>query len=522
MPNPAFSALVDYEDSYVQPLILAALQTQLPPEVFTLLDPATSPLPTTAFLQFRSYETLDFTHALTGAPPQLINAYIIRKALIRKHYLAHTIHAWVTKHPSSPLKRHFAPAVDFELDYAEFLDEALLEAYELREAFARNEGKSLAEREWWILKPGMSDRGQGIRLFSTEAELTRIFEGWDDASEEEEDGDYEPGSSSSSSSDDDDEDDDDSSSTDNTPPKSTNTEGITTSHLRHFIAQPYIHPPLLIPTAPYNNRKFHIRTYVVAASALRVYVYSHMLALFASKAYTPPWEGMATEGENDGDGEEVLLQRMRDIHLTNTCIQPHSQSQSKSQSQFSQVEDKDSIHLLTSLPLPTTILESITAQINTIVEHLFRAAVAHPTNFQPLPQAFEIFGVDFLVSENGAAAESWEAAVDSSNGSKESSAKASTDSAADNPEENTADGDKEGEEKGPRVWLLEVNAFPDFGQTGLELREKVVGGLFGGVVREAVGPYFGVSATKDEEGCEEEEEGRGRLVKVLDVDMGRR
>lgn len=64
---------------------------------------------------------------------------------------------------------------------------------------------------------------------------------------------------------------------------------IVTSHLRHFIVQPYIHPPLLLPDQPFDNRKFHIRTYVVAAGALRIYVYTHMLALFASEPYTPPW-----------------------------------------------------------------------------------------------------------------------------------------------------------------------------------------------------------------------------------------
>jgi hypothetical protein len=60
------------------------------------------------------------------------------------------------------------------------------------------------------------------------------------------------------------------------------------------------------------------------------------------------------------------------------------------------------------------------------------------------------------------------------------------------------------------AFLLEVNAFPDFKQTGGELRD-VVGGLWEGVVGVAVGGFFGVEGEVDE-----------RMVKVLDVDMGRR
>ena len=282
------NALVKYEDAYVQPLILKALRNQLPSSSYSLVSSIPClPDPSSLVLQIVSYESLDFDHLLAHPTTSLANAYIIRKALIRKHYLSHTVSSWASKNPESILKHHVKPAVDFELDYAEFLDEALLEAYELHESFARNENKDTVEREWWILKPSMSDRGQGIRLFSTEDELRVIFEEWEaEQSDSETDSTYkhEPSLGTVVTP-----------SFDSTAPiidgiilgkhaDSTNKNSIITSQLRHFIAQPYIDPPLLLPT--YQNRKFHIRTYVLAVGALRVYVYKDMLALFAPLLYS--------------------------------------------------------------------------------------------------------------------------------------------------------------------------------------------------------------------------------------------
>ena len=176
----------------------------------------------------------------------------------------------VAKHPNSVLTSSFPETCDFELDFAEFLDEALLEAYEVRQSLTENEGREPSERAWWILKPGMSDRGQGIRLFSTMEELTEIFESFEEDSDADEEDEGEGGDTS-----------------------------VVTSQLRHFVTQKYVHPPLLV-----GNRKFHIRAYVLAVGGLKVYVYRRMLALFAAKEYSPPWE--------NGDLA---------AHLTNTCLQ---------------------------------------------------------------------------------------------------------------------------------------------------------------------------------------------------------
>jgi hypothetical protein len=320
------------------------------------------------------------------------------------------------------------PSVEFEVDYAEFLDDALVEAWELKESWERNANlHENDEREWWILKPGMSDRGQGIRLFSSEEELTAIFEEWDPPGDE------------------DDEDDQVNGLRDSELEEASFSNGIMTSHLRHFVAQPYIHPPLLLPH-PHSsaNRKFHVRTYVLATGALKIHVYKRMLALFAAMDYEPP-----------------KLDDALEIHLTNTCLQTG--------------EREGSVHAFWDLPNHVPLSSSkidgsvsnwkddVFKQICALTGEIFEAAArTMSVHFQPLPNAFEVFALDFLVDADGTA------------------------------------------------WLLEVNAFPDFKQTGSELKQ-VVEGLFEGVVDVAVRPFFGLEKVDNQD-----------TIEVLDIDLGRR
>ncbi|TGO26326.1 hypothetical protein BPAE_0062g00480 [Botrytis paeoniae] len=429
--QPHFYAYIDYEDSYVQPLILSALK-QLPQSSYTLLSSLSDlPTPDSPYLHISSYETIPFDEITSKPTTSLTNAYVIRKALIRKHYLSETSHIWCVKNPDSILKTNIKRAEHFEVDYAEFLDDAVVECWDLKESFTRNEkvdeeGGNASDREWWILKPGMSDRGQGIRLFSSYEELLAIFEGWEEDAPDSDKEDEEVENH-------DDEEKD----------------YIQTSHLRHFLAQPYIHPPLLLApdadtTAP-KNTKFHIRTYVLASGALDIYVYRSMLALFASSAYIPPWSSSSSSS-----GEIDL-----NPHLTNTCIQT---SDSK----------KNAVHLLSSLPFPASLHEKIQTQISKLTAEIFVAAAKEMSiHFQPLPNAFEAFGLDFLVDADG------------------------------------------------EVWLLEVNAFPDFGQSGEECKAAVEG-FWKEVVGKSVGGFFGVGSE-----CGEKE-GEEQLVRVGGVDLGRR
>lgn len=461
--NPAekIYALINYEDTYVQPLILAALKKQLPESAYELITSLSQlPSPSSRLLQWVQYESIDFDHLMEHSSSSLANAYVIRKALIRKHYLSTTVANWITKYPDSVLQKHVKPSVEFEVDYAEFLDDALVEAWELKESWARNEElddddeEGMKKREWWILKPGMSERGQGIRLFSSEEELTSIFEEWDPESDDEEEEDAR--SDAGIPTDD-----------QRKQPEEEEGNGIITSQLRHFIAQPYIHPPLLLSppntssSSPSTLRKFHIRTYVLATGALQVYVYRPMLALFAARSYVPPWDAVLQENRDEA----------MKAHLTNTCLQ-ESGDREGSVGLFWELPDEmpTQPNLAGKLDVGKDWKDKIFAQIQTTTSQTFEAAVRGMSiHFQPLPNSFEIFGLDFMVG------------IES------------------NGELNT--------------YLLEVNAFPDFRQTGDEL-SGMIEGLFEGVVRRAVVPFL--------EGAEEKGGEEDGMVKVLDVDLGRR
>ncbi|KAI9792814.1 MAG: hypothetical protein M1816_001546 [Peltula sp. TS41687] len=436
--------VIDYDDTYVRPLIQAALETQLSPESYAIINSTDDlPNPESPCLQFSSYEALSFDHLLAHPTTSLANAYIIRKALIRKHYLSTTARHWLLKHPQSYLKEHIIPSLELELDYAEYLDEALLEAYELRDAFRRNEGRAADEREWWILKPGMSDGGQCIRLFSTEDELRNIFEEW------------ETGSEAGEGEDEDEHEDARNGRSQQTPRNSQGQEDHIVSQLRYFVVQPYILRPFLLPTNPH---KFHIRTYVLAVGSLRVYVYKPMLALFALAPYVPP-------GFLDSSSTAM------EIHLTNTCFQAQSERSERNE------HEGNSVRSFWALPdtsdrWKNDVYEQICRVTGEIFEAAARGMMVH---FQPLGNAFEIYGVDFLVDDGG------------------------------------------------KVWLLEVNAFPDFKQTGEHLM-GIVAGLFEAVVNVAVKGFFvklGLDLRRG--GNEGEGEGGGvEMERVLDVDLGRR
>ncbi|KAK4229454.1 tubulin-tyrosine ligase [Podospora fimiseda] len=402
--QPTTYLLVNYADDYVQPLILNAIEKLIPSSLYTLLNtpanwhPTTNPdislkslLPSddkdSKVIQIMPYESLDFEYAAENPERTLINSYMIRKALIRKHYLGVTVDNWVTKNPSSVLKRNVKRAEGFEVDYAEFLDDAVVECWDLKESMEKNESLEEDQREWWILKPGMSDRGQGIRLFSSMDELQQIFDEWE---VDQPDSDDEEASENEA-------------------------EGVMASHLRHFIAQPYIHPPLLI-----NNRKFHIRVYVLCIGSLKIYVYRDMLALFSSKEYSPP----------TFDTEEL------DRHLTNTCLQGQV------------AKEADSVKRFWELDLQRERLEGIWKQIKEVTGEVFEAAArGMMMHFRPEREGFEVYGLDFLVSAGG------------------------------------------GEDE-DKAFLLEVNAFPDFKQTGEGLT-GVVGGFWEGVVGVALGGFLG-------------------------------
>ncbi|KAG1716569.1 hypothetical protein ID866_621 [Astraeus odoratus] len=212
----------------------------------------------------------------------------------------------------------------------------------------------------------MADRGNGIRLFNNKDSLYEIFEEFEGRSD---DDDEEDGCSTS----------------------------VLASQLRYFVIQEYIATPLLLdpneislsgevkPMQELRGHKFHLRTYVVASGALAVYMYKRVLALFSCEPYSPP--------RRSDPGFPLSLVP----HLTNTSLQ--TQREEKGVRLLDELKGR---HILSGnegkLVLTELDITDIQEQMAHILAEAFRAATEQPIHFQPLPNAFELYGVDFLVS----------------------------------------------------------------------------------------------------------------------------
>ena len=135
-------------------------------------------------IQWSSYDEID--HALTHSAHHDVrvrsSSYVIRKALIRKHFLSRCIHSYLTKNPDSVLRTAVPTTWDIEISFADELDDLWVdELWDLSDILDRliAEPPETNDR-WWILKPGMADRGMGIRMFNSKDGLRRILEEFDD------------------------------------------------------------------------------------------------------------------------------------------------------------------------------------------------------------------------------------------------------------------------------------------------------------------------------------------------------
>jgi len=188
----SFTAFVSFPDArFTEDLVVTALNKleNKPMIISELGEPEPLPL-----LQWSTYD--EISHALTLTKPLsvLSSTYIIRKSLIRKHFLHRSVQEYVAKHAESILKRSVPLTWGLEIQWADELDEMWGdELYEL--------GKSLPETtediedeesaKWYILKPGMADRGMGIRMFRTKQGLRAILETFEADEDEDDQGDVE-------------------------------------------------------------------------------------------------------------------------------------------------------------------------------------------------------------------------------------------------------------------------------------------------------------------------------------------
>jgi tubulin--tyrosine ligase len=174
---------------------------------------------------------------------------------------------------------------------------------------------------------------------------------------------------------------------------------------REWVLQRYVENPLLVLG---GGHKFHLRVYVLCVDALKVYVFNQMLVLIAAHNY-------------DADDTDDIYR-----HLTNTARAVEDM----------RFDEAKFVKLIDDLPEITNEkmqgkkqVEKIKAEIYAITSELFSAFEAEYTVFAPMDNCFEIFGLDFMLSDDGT------------------------------------------------VHLLEVNPGPDFKQTGGRLK-RVIESLF--------------------------------------------
>ncbi|TIB05082.1 hypothetical protein E3P96_01430 [Wallemia ichthyophaga] len=437
----SLTAFVNFPSEYTQAAVIRGFKKYLP-DVLLITDKPTEKLQ----IQYADYDLIEFDWLMQDTSNCIGSSYCFRKALTRKNFLHQTIEAYLAKmehrlsvnavdrseEANVDLLRNAMPKCwTIDVAHSEDLDEVLMdELYDLREKLSQ-EGD-----HWFILKPAMADRANGIRLFNSEGSLREIFAEFDSDSEDEEE----------------DEDDDNHSDEYST--------AVSTSQLRHFVIQvilinhsllltltidkEYLSNPLLIdPTGNQQSfHKFHLRAYVlcvvgdnfeqvvsghfnlkVLQGSIKVYMPKSILALFASQSYKNP------------DEDQSLLS-----HLTNSCLQGSNMDRDKFVKSLQELEGcyTNSGTQITSDQI-NRWLDSASKVIGQAVKGAVESASVH---FQPLPNAFEIYGVDLLVTDKD------------------------------------------------EVKLLEFNGCPDFGQTGDRLAwivDNVVDASFESALLELLG-----------------------------------
>ncbi|DBB15952.1 hypothetical protein WJX82_005797 [Trebouxia sp. C0006] len=244
--------------------------------------------------------------------------YCFRKGLIRKAHLCHNTKKWAAKHPEGWLAKSVPESFIFELDDIDYIEEALCDVPEVRDM---PDGSAR-----WIAKPSITNQATGICIFDRVSQLEAALHANED--------------------------------------------------LREWVLQRYIERPLLI-----QQRKFHLRVYVLCVGSLKAYVFDQVLALFAGQPY---------------DSELGDLGNL-DAHLTNTCRLEGG------------VEEEEAVRLLSELPqllakegMALEEAEERVQQVSKDMQAIIGEcidAVSGELTFFTLPNCFELFGFDLMVDD---------------------------------------------------------------------------------------------------------------------------
>ena len=385
------SIFLDINEDYTRQVIANALRTRNATVTYGPGDGDDAvPLPPDCDFQWSEYERIDWSAVLAGKHGA--SSYCVRKGISRKAQLAHYTRLHVCKNPDSLLKDAIPKTVILDtwpvwedgdsnagagglddimtgaapksdgINRKKLLDKCLQDAKQVMDEAEQTyqddcKTNPKADAPVWILKPSTVNKGVGIEIVHLYEQLVDIC--W------------------------------------------------TESDIREWVLQRYIDPPLLL-----GKRKFHIRAYVVAVSALRVYFYRDCLALCCGRRYR------RFDTSN------------KFAHLTNTAYQDKDLDFNEENCVRLWSDDDAAEILVKDGTCPTLEdarkrVKEVVDQMERITGELFRAYTNEFGVFAPIEGCFEQYGFDFMVGKD------W------------------------------------------KVSLLEVNPGPDFKQTGSRLSRVI-------------------------------------------------
>ncbi|KAL7563750.1 hypothetical protein ACA910_020436 [Epithemia clementina (nom. ined.)] len=406
------SIFLDVDEPYTRTTIANAFRRHLD-DFSVTLGPGSGMdaiiLPSSCNFQWAEYERIDWESVLAGKHGA--SSYCVRKGISRKAQLAHYTHRHVCKHPKSILKSSIPKTVILDtwpvweqgmpntnrqgladvvlenasstaagtnsngLNQRAILEKCLVQARhamdqaetEYMADVAKQDRNSSTTPPTWILKGSTVNKGAGIYLVHIYEQIVDIC--WSEDS------------------------------------------------IREWVLQRYIDPPLLL-----GGRKFHIRAYVLAVGALKVYFCRECLALCSGSQYNRNQKS----GKDAPDFSNLLA------HVTNTAYQ--NLDPNFSEESCILPWNKTTIEpLLPHGRYESGLVSNVIQQMEDITGELFRAFENEFGVFGPIPSCFEHYGLDFLVDKYG------------------------------------------------KVHLLEVNPGPDFKQTGTQLA-RIIERLMGSTI----------------------------------------
>ncbi|GMI27715.1 hypothetical protein TeGR_g11567 [Tetraparma gracilis] len=352
LPAPTFpNVFLDINEPYtlslIQSIFLARQESGCPYSISlgpcAGSSPITPPAPCT--FQLSEYERVAWAEVLAGE--LFTSNYCVRKGMSRKAQLALFVRRHVAKHPGSCLGKAVPHTIvvetwaAFEEDAQVTLGDGVKLGVEgmglglvdrLKECAAEvAQTMDLDQREdtTYILKPSTTNKGAGICLiYCLEQLLDKLAELPD---------------------------------------------------IREWVVQEYVPRPLLL-----RKRKFHIRAYVLAVSAIQVYFYDEVLVLCAGTAYDPDATSLfghitntAYQAVDPGFVEEECVMLLGDV--ARILLE---------EGRAGSAEEAGAI--------TAKILEDMQA----VTGELWSAFKNEQSVYSPLPGCWEHSGLDFLVDED--------------------------------------------------------------------------------------------------------------------------